>query len=410
MLEMKPMNILFISGLYPSQPGNPDERITRALHNIVKYWSREENVIVVRPVFIYLRELLLPWKKRKPLRCKIVSIDNVKIIVFPIFKIPRIAYYYSSLYRYLDKYFLTSGYKPDVVVAHYDKSLDIGYEYSRRRKVPLVVGLHITPDLEQEELGDFNRRCRHILQWASAIACRSQFIQRRILEWYPWSAGKTFVAFSGIESHIIREPSLGLERMKRWKSGLDGKISILTVSSLIEVKKIDVILEALAALPEENDWEYTVIGYGEERLRLEKLVDRLGIRERVTFRGKLPREQVIEIMAHSHIFVLVSILETFGLVYLEAMATGNIVIAGRGQGIDGIIRDHENGFLLPPAQPGPLTALLTDIILKQPIENLEKILLSAHQTIKQYTDENAAGNYLENLKEHCYPGVAHSFL
>lgn len=53
-------------------------------------------------------------------------------------------------------------------------------------------------------------------------------------------------------------------------------------------------------------------------------------------------------MRQSDIFVLPSVGETFGMVYLEAMASGCIVVGTKDDGIDGIIKDGENGFLTFP--------------------------------------------------------------
>jgi glycosyltransferase involved in cell wall biosynthesis len=386
------MNIVFISKLYPTRAGSSEVEITHALHNLVKYWNRTERVVVVRPVYIYLREI---FTKKPRLTEKIVYIDDVEVIVFPIFKIPKITYCYYPLYRYLDRFLKKSGIKPDMVVAHYDKSLHIGHRYSQQRNLPFVVGLHAAPDLLPEDPGVFKKRCGRVLDDAAAVACRSLFIYNKICRWFPQHEHKCFTAFSGIENHLILQKELTINKLNQWKN--QGKVSILTVSGLIEVKKIDITLEALSRLGSEIDWTYTIIGDGEKRQQLEKLVLQLGISDRVRFKGALPRQKVIEEMECSHIFVLVSILESFGLVYLEAMATGNIVIASKGEGIDGVIRDEKNGFLCPPEQPESLARELEKIILHIPKSTLESILTEAHRTISRYTEEAAAQNYLEKL-------------
>jgi glycosyltransferase involved in cell wall biosynthesis len=394
------MNILFISSLYPSIEGLRPVRITSALHNFVKYWNREEKVIVVRPFYIYLREILtgkLTRPLKETLKKTVTSIDQVTIIASPIFKIPKVAYFYYPLYRFLDKYLKTSGIEPDVVVSHYDKSLQIGYHYSRRRNLPLVSGLHITPDLMDDDPAAFGKRCGKILAASAAIACRSNYIYNKVTTWFPQYQQKSFIAYSGIEENLVEEPGNAIQRMKKWKN--NGTLSIITVSSLIERKKIETILNALAALKDRIHWTYTIIGDGELRPALETLAAELGIRDRVNFKGIMPRGQVIQLMNRSHIFVLVSYLETFGLVYLEAMASGNIVIGSKGEGIDGIIQHEKNGFLSPAGEVQGLAAILEKIIFQLQENQLEDILDNAYHTIKQYTDKNAAQNYLDQLKQ-----------
>ncbi|UCH98481.1 MAG: glycosyltransferase family 4 protein [Candidatus Aminicenantes bacterium] len=394
------MNILFISSLYPSTTDADARGITFALHSLVKYWNQEGKVIVVRPVYLYLRELLAPkpgQQVKKTFKREMISLDGVRVIVFPIFKIPRIAYFYYPLYRYLNKYLKSIGFVPDVVVAHYDKSLHIGYRYSRKRKLPYAAGLHITPDLVDDNPAHFSKRCGKLLEAAAVIACRSGYIYNKVLKWFPGYQEKSFIAFSGIEENLIEEPGVGIKRMKQWKTR--GKVSIISVCSLIERKKIDTNLRALARLKDKPDWTYTIIGDGEERGRLEALASQLGIKGRVRFKGLMSREEVIQEMKQSHIFVLVSYLETFGLVYLEAMAVGCIVIGAKGEGIDGVIEDQKNGFLSPAGEVEPLKDVLETIILRLPEDKLENILMNSHQTIIRYTDKKAAKSYWQHLED-----------
>ena len=387
------MNILFISSLYPQ---NKNDFVTKALHNIVKHWNNKGKIIVIRPVYIYLSELFT-GKYKGSLMPEKIFIEDVTVIVFPIFKMPKIAYFFYPLYRYLNKYFKNNIFKPDIVVAHYEKSLEIGYKYSQKNKLPLVSGLHITPDLLEENSENFNNRCSDILKYSSLIACRSQYIHNKITRWYPMYKTKSFFAYSGIENELIISVEDILKRMEKWKS--NGKISFISVCVLIERKNIHTNLIALAQLKDKIDWTYTIVGDGEERTKLEQLVSRLGIGDQVFFKGKLSIDAVIHELKQSHVFIMVSHSETFGLAYLEAMATGNIVIGSIDEGIDGIIRDGENGFLAPAGKSEPLLKILKKIIFTMQITELENVLLNSHRTISFYTEKQAAENYWNQLKK-----------
>ena len=80
--------------------------------------------------------------------------------------------------------------------------------------------------------------------------------------------------------------------------------------------------------------------------------------ERVRLTGRLPREQVLRLMAQSDVFAMPSRKEGFGIVYLEAMASGCVTIGSRGEGIDGVIRDGENGLLVPAGDARAVEAAL----------------------------------------------------
>lgn len=398
------MKILFISSLYPVDPDPDNVEVTRALHNLVRYWNRQEGVRVqvVRPIYIYFKELIFLKKRKeksykKNLKKRFITIDNVPIVIYPVYKIPKVAYFYYPLYSFLNRYLKKIDCEPDIVVAHYDKSLIIGYGYSRGKGLPFVPGFHATPDLMVDQPGDFTRRCAKILEAASIIACRSFYIYDKIRGWYPHYQSKCFVAFSGLDENLILDIEFGLAKLKRWKE--IGSVSILSVSSLIDLKNVDVNLRALAGLKGRIDWTYTIVGEGEERPKLEALTAELGIEDRVRFLGAKSHLEVIEEMKRSHIFVMVSYLETFGLVYLEALAAGNIVIGSRGEGIDGVIENARSGFLSPAGEVGPLKEVLEEIIFRNSEAELGRILVEANRIIRQFTDKNAAQTYLEQLRK-----------
>lgn len=401
------MNILFISSLYPVTPNNDSIIVTHALHNLVKYWNTEARVIVLRPVYLYPSEILkkiITRKSASPIpknfRKKFFTLDNIPIIVYPIYKIPKIAYFYKPLYSFLDRYFRKIDFTPDIVIAHYDKSLHIGYQYSQHRQIPLVSGLHITPDLMAADPTDFTKRCSHILEKSAVIACRSNYIFNTIIQWFPQYKEKCFIAFSGVQEQFISNIATSIQRIDSWKT--NNTLSLITVSSLIERKKLDTILLALSKIKDKLDklnWKFTIIGEGEEKENLQTLAKNLEIHNQVIFKGNLPHNQVMEELKKSNIFILVSYLETFGLVYLEAMAAGNLVIGAENEGIDGIIKHRQNGFLSPAGDQLSLAQLLEEILFCQSPSQLEQILTQAHETILKYTDRNAAKNYLQHLPQ-----------
>ena len=95
-------------------------------------------------------------------------------------------------------------------------------------------------------------------------------------------------------------------------------------------------------------------------------------------------------MRDSDIFILPSKNETFGMVYLEALASGCITVCSKNDGIDGIIKDEFNGFLSENLE--------NDINRIINFKNKQEILNNAYNTIKKYTDINVAEYYLKNLE------------
>lgn len=71
----------------------------------------------------------------------------------------------------------------------------------------------------------------------------------------------------------------------------------------------------------------------------------------MSFAGRVPNEVVPQYMAASDVFVLPSLSESFGIVNLEAMASGLPIVATKVAGIPRTITDEENDFLVEPQNP-----------------------------------------------------------
>lgn len=111
-------------------------------------------------------------------------------------------------------------------------------------------------------------------------------------------------------------------------------------------KGVDVLLEAVARLPEVN---LVVAGSGSREDALRRLAEQLGIRDRVDFVGWL--SHVEELLAGIDLFVLPSRSEALPLAILEAMQGGVPVIATDVGSVRELVRDGETGLLVPPEDP-----------------------------------------------------------
>lgn len=135
--------------------------------------------------------------------------------------------------------------------------------------------------------------------------------------------------------------------------------SIGYVSRLEKEKNCEELIKAFAKLGQRHA-SLLIVGAGSQRCHLEALVDRLGIKHQIVFRGALPREELPEVMASLDIFVFPSLSETesFGLVGLEALSCGTPVIAnGVLQGAKEYLVHGENGFFYHEGVSGLTEAL-----------------------------------------------------
>ena len=224
----------------------------------------------------------------------------------------------------------------------------------------------------------FKRLLLDSLRKAEKIACRSLVLEKKLLKLFPEFNGKTFIVPSGVEESVIIEPDCdNLNFAER-------KIKVLTCANLIKRKNID---KLILALKEIESVQLTVIGDGEELQKLKK------IDSKVVFTGRLEHKEVLRKMRESDIFILPSVHETFGLVYLEAMASGCITIGIENDGVDGIIIDGQNGYLTQPNVENIKKCVLN--VIKS--SKNDTILKNAYNTIKTYTLADASSQYLNNI-------------
>ncbi|WP_135227618.1 glycosyltransferase family 4 protein [Deinococcus fonticola] len=125
----------------------------------------------------------------------------------------------------------------------------------------------------------------------------------------------------------------------------EGKRRLLTVGRLAREKRFDLVLDALARLP---DAHLVVLGEGPERLHLEHHAAKLGILERVTFLGVRPWTEIGAYYRLAELFLFASDSETQGLVLQEAQLMGVPVVAVGARGTLSSVESGYSGYLVAP--------------------------------------------------------------
>lgn len=128
----------------------------------------------------------------------------------------------------------------------------------------------------------------------------------------------------------------------------------ISTGALSKRKGMDVLITAFtSAFASNNAVRLFVYGEGPERQNLEKLIFDNNMGNKIFLEGLVDRKTIADQMKSSECFVLASKLETFGVVYIEAMAMGLPVIATKCQGPEDFVND-DNGILIPVNDPSSL--------------------------------------------------------
>jgi glycosyltransferase involved in cell wall biosynthesis len=191
---------------------------------------------------------------------------------------------------------------------------------------------------------------------------------------------KTFCIYHGVD----------LERFLFQAEENEKKIDVLSVSELVKFKGLEYLIKACAALKSNNLFRKCVIvGKGEEKHNLESLIHQMGLEDKVEIIDPVSHSEIIELYKCAKIFVLpVAIINgaPHGIpnVIAEAMASGLPVIASDVPCIPELIKNGENGFLVPEKDPEALALLINQLLFNKKIRDL--IGKNANLTIKNRFD------------------------
>ena len=241
------------------------------------------------------------------------------------------------------------------------------------------------------EIDVYKENCKTLLKTVDIVGCRSAYIKQKFVSKYGDSI-PTFTCYSGIPEKYV-DPSFHKEitKVKRF----------VYVGTLIKRKYPSAIIPAIAQSFSGENFELHYIGEGNEKTSIERIAQDYNVVDKVHLHGRIQRDQVVEMLDESDVFVMISKNEAFGLVYLEAMARGCITIASRREGFDGIIQDGVNGFLCEAGDSSELSSIISKI-RSMCNDDIQRISKNAIKTACELTDKKAAKKYIDNVEKLIY--------
>ncbi len=373
------MKIVYITTHYPTP--DPACLDTKAGH----YWAREWVKAGHSVAVFHLRAKLI-WKESCDKKPREYSIEGIPVVFLE----------YARHLPHTDKILpwakygaagsiagRIEGIDPDLILCDFAAgNWDIIRALKQRKhlQTKLFVPLFHNCDLYSM------RRARALVRESALIGVRSVSLQERIQALAP---DKTvFIAYSGAPK-IDTEPVLQKLRERRTPRRL------LYVGDFIPLKNVDILLEAMDRL-KSYDLCLRIVGDGplEDELKADAQTRNL---TNVEFLGRVKRADVLDQMLQSDIFVMVSSPESFGLVYIEAMAAGCYVIGTKGEGIDGVLADGRNGALVPARDAEALAQTISDYLALSP-DRRTAILNAALDTAGEFSEEAVARRVLDDIE------------
>jgi len=250
-------------------------------------------------------------------------------------------YNYLSAAKLVNELVRKEEFKYDIVVAHDWLSVIAGAAIKKELGLPLVFHVHSTEKGRtsgdgSEVISNIERRGG---QMADLIVTVSHAMRDELIR-LGFPTEKIQVCPNGVDPQKYCREEVGEVKVKevRQAYGLeDGDLMALYIGRLVWVKGVDKLITAMPqVLKKVPNIKLVVVGLGEMRDYLEKLVDNLKLQDVVKFRFEfIPEEERIAHYAACDVAVFPSLYEPFGIVALEAMSMEKPVVVG-ASGVSGM--------------------------------------------------------------------------
>lgn len=180
-------------------------------------------------------------------------------------------------------------------------------------------------------------------------------------------------------------------------NGVSRDLDFVFLGRLVSDKGIDLAIRAIKELHNKKKYfKLTIIGIGEEEVKLKQLVDELGILKYVDFKGQVLGEELARLL-NQHKFILVPSRweEPFGMVAIEAMACGCIPIVSQSGGLPEAVGNA--GLIFQKNNLNDLVATMEKITTN---ETMQQNLINRRNThLKKYHSDRVAKKYISYVNQ-----------
>lgn len=161
-------------------------------------------------------------------------------------------------------------------------------------------------------------------------------------------------------------------------------LKLVSVCRLLPLKNIDLVIKTLSRI--ESEYIYDIYGDGPECQKISELITSLNLSHKIRLKGFTSNSSLPGILVNYDLFLMPSKPETLGRVYFEAMASGLPIVATKGTGVDGIIQDGREGFLVDLDNDGALLGILEGVFANPTI--LKEMGRNARKLVAEFTWAN----------------------
>lgn len=233
---------------------------------------------------------------------------------------------------------------------------------ARRARVPCWVHLHGIEAWEEPR-----GHLRRAVESADLVTAVSRYTRQRVLAWANVRPDRIKILPNTFRADVFSEQAtMGEGNRILERHGLQGRDVILTVSRIDvtdHYKGHDKVIRAMNEVRIRHpDAVYVIVGRGDNREALQRLAAEERVMDSVRFLGPLADEELRALYRAGRLFAMPSTREGFGIVFLEAAASGLPIIAGNRDGSVDALADGELGTLIDPGDTKGLVAAICEVL------------------------------------------------
>ena len=266
--------------------------------------------------------------------------------------------------------------------------------YARKTKLPLITSFHgFDATKRVRENPVYRRALKRLFRRGKAFTVVSNHMKKRLIR-LGCPARKITLVRSGID--LRKFPMLPVQPVE------NGEFRLLSVGRLTEKKGMDTLIKAFSRVHKSHPGaKLIIVGEGDQKKKLKRLVKKYSLGKRVVFKGALPHREVQHELARCHLFVIACKTARNGdqegipNVLMEAMASGRPVISTYHSGIPELVENKQTGYLVPERSPTKLAKMISHV-LSQRNEWVE-IVSRARAKVEKNHDINKQRAKLEEL-------------
>lgn len=333
-------------------------------------------------VFVQNSEKILKQMENIEVKNVVIHKTNSKIV--------RIMFY---LFFYIKIIFYVGSRKYDVLYGHFISHIAIPIWLLKKinKKIKIVVNVHgndIVPDSKKDE--KWTPIVKKVIPLIDRFVVPSTYFEEIMIHEYDIDKQTITVFPSGGVNRQVFYLKNKTDLYKKYN--LDSNKKYIGYVSRIEKNKgWDIFLEAVQLLKTKNDIRCIVVGDGEENKLYNKMVKELGVEKMIIKFNLLSQQQISDLFNILDVFCFPTYRksDSLGLVGMEAMACGSIVVASDKYGPSTYMMDTVNGFTIDALRPEQLhKAILKVLTLSE--EKKDEIRLQAMNTVERYEQKNVS--------------------